>query len=103
VDVDSERFDDVEFKILESPEPAPRRRRRGRVAVVTLVVAAGLAAGASALASSDEPVKTDTPRAHPADFHKSDGWRDGRRGHECKRGGKRHNSRRPAPDTALQY
>ena len=101
--MDSDRFDDVEFKILDAPEPAPRRRRRGRVALATLVVAAGLAAGASALASSDEPTKTDTPRAHPAGFHKSDGMRDGRRGDGCRRGGKRHHSRRPAPDTALRY
>ena len=97
----SDRFDDVEFKIVETPEPAPRGRRRGRVVVATLVVAGGLAVGASALASSsDEP--TTQPAAQPAQSHTSDGDRSTRRGHKCRRGD-RDKSRRDAPDSALRY
>jgi hypothetical protein len=51
-----ERFDDVEYRIVEQPEPPrPRRPRRGRRWVlggaVALIVAGGLAAGAPALTS----------------------------------------------------
>jgi hypothetical protein len=97
-----DRFDDVEFRIVEAPEPAPRRRRRGFAVVAAVLVAGGLAAGASALASSDEPAAT--PAAKPTKvFHTSDGDRSLRRGHGCRHGGKRDHSRRSAPDTALQY
>jgi hypothetical protein len=53
-----DRFDDVEFRVLESPEPPPRppRRRRGhRWAVVLTLMAftvGALAAGASAFTDS---------------------------------------------------
>jgi hypothetical protein len=64
------------------------------------VAAGALAAGASALASSDEPT---APAAAPQPkvFHTFDG---ARRHHDCKRGGGRH-GRRDAPmnDTALRY
>jgi hypothetical protein len=98
--VEPDRFDDVEFRIVDAPEPAPRRR--GLAAIATLVVAGGMAAGATALASSDEPAAR-APAAQPKVFHTSDGIRDARRGHGCLHGGGRHHNRRAAPDTALRY
>jgi hypothetical protein len=101
--VDHDRFDDVEFTIVETPEPAPRRRRRGLAAMATLVVAGGLAAGASALASSDEPAARDNAsRAAPRVSDTSGGLRL-RRGYECRQGGGRHHHRGNARDTALRY
>ena len=58
--MEPDRFDDVEFRVLESPEPAPRpprrrRRRHGRWAfamAVAAVTMGALAAGASALTDS---------------------------------------------------
>jgi hypothetical protein len=46
-----DRFDDVEFRILDAPDPRPpRRRRRWLAAGAGAILAAGaLAAGASAL------------------------------------------------------
>ena len=96
--MDSDHFDDVEFKIVEAPEPAPRRRRRGVAVIAAVLVAGGLAAGASALASSDEPAAA-TPSAKPKVFHTSGGDRSLHRGHGCKR----HHGRRSAPDTALRF
>jgi hypothetical protein len=58
--MEQDRFDDVEFRILESPEPPPRppRRRRRRRSVVALTISAitalALAAGASALTDRAE-------------------------------------------------
>src|SRR3954468_4024844 len=58
--MDQDRFDDVEFRVLESPEPPPRpprRRRHGRLAIalaVSGVTALALAAGASALTDRAE-------------------------------------------------
>jgi hypothetical protein len=65
--VEPDRFDDVEFRILESPEPPPRRPRRRRRWALALVVSGlmvgGLAAGASALTGgSHEKAPTATPR-----------------------------------------
>ena len=74
-----DRFDDVESKIVEAPEPAPRRRRRGVAVIAAVLVAGGLAAGASALASPDEP--TAAPSAKPNVFRTFDGDRSLRRGH----------------------
>jgi hypothetical protein len=52
------RFDDVEFRIMEEPEPAPRRVfRLGHAtlaAIAALALAGSLAAGASALTSTAE-------------------------------------------------
>ena len=52
-----DRFDDVEFTMLEQPEPPPRPRlRRWMLAPVAAVLAAGaLAAGASALTGEEAP------------------------------------------------
>ncbi len=70
--------------------------------IAAVLVAGGLAAGASALASSDEPAAT--PSAKPKVFHTSDGDRSLHRGgHGCRRGEKRDHGRRSAPDTALNY
>jgi hypothetical protein len=97
-----DRFDDVEFKIVEAPEPAPRRRRRGVAVIAAVLVAGGLAAGASALASPDEP--TAAPSAKPNAIRTFDGDRSLRRGHHgCRRGEKGDHGRRSAPDTALRY
>jgi hypothetical protein len=52
-----DRFDDVEFRMIEGPEQRPRRRRRWVAAGVgTFLVAGALAAGASALTGGDDPV-----------------------------------------------
>src|SRR3954463_3396813 len=80
--VNSDRFDDVEFEILEAPEPAPRRRRRGLAFVGAVAVTVGLAAGASALASSDEPAAPQAPaKATKFEF---------RHHHGCHHGGRHH-------------
>jgi hypothetical protein len=53
--MERERFDDVSYHFVEEPEPPrpPRRVRRWALGgVAAIVVAGGLAAGASALTSS---------------------------------------------------
>ena len=80
-----DRFDDVEYEFLEAPQPAPRRRRRGLALVASVIVAGGLALGATALASSDDPEPA-TPATPPA----AKKW-DGRHHHGCRKGeGRRH-------------
>jgi hypothetical protein len=67
-----DRFDDVEFRVLESPEPPPRppRRRRGHrwAVVLTLMAftAGALAAGASAFTDSAQ-----APASKKAAVHRS--------------------------------
>ena len=79
-----DRFDDVEFKILEEPAPRRPRRRTKLASVVTVSVAAGLFA-TSALAFTDKPA---APQA-PAKATKFD-----KRGHDgCDRGGRHHRDR----------
>jgi hypothetical protein len=54
-----ERFDDVEFRIVEDPEPPkrPRRRRRWVLALTACALTTGaLAAGASALGGEETRV-----------------------------------------------
>jgi hypothetical protein len=55
--VGRDRFDDVEYRVLEEPEPPRRPRlRRWTLTALSAVLAAGaFASGASAL-SADEPV-----------------------------------------------
>ena len=77
-----DRFDDVEYEILETPQPAPRRRR-GVALVASAIVAGGLALGASALASSDDPEP-----AAPAAPSKATHF-DGSRHHGCHKGDRR--------------
>jgi uncharacterized membrane protein len=89
-----DRFDDVDFKILEEPEPRRPRRRSPRFAsFVTVTVAAGLFA-ASALASSNTPVSQQTP-TKATKFEK-------RYGHGCKKG-KRHHDRGGSKSLDLRY
>jgi hypothetical protein len=79
-----DRFDDVEFRILDEPEPRRPRRRTKFASVVSVTVAAGLFA-TSALAFTDKPA---APQA-PAKATKSE-----KRGHgDCHRGGWRHHDR----------
>jgi hypothetical protein len=78
-----DRFDDVEFRILEEPEQRRPRRRTGLASLVTLTVAAGLFA-TSAFAVSDDPVPAQAP-AKASSFEKRDG-------HGCKRGERHRDS-----------
>jgi hypothetical protein len=58
-----DRFDDVEFRIIDAPEPRPRRSRRWLAAgAATLLAVGALAAGASALTGGDDPAP---PTAKP--------------------------------------
>jgi hypothetical protein len=72
-----DRFDDVEFRILEEPEPRRPRRRTRLASAVTVTVAAGLFA-TSALAFTDKPAAEQTP-PKAAKFEKRDG-------HGCRHG-----------------
>ena len=64
-DVEPDRFDDVAFRIVESPEP-PRRPPRGRRWLLGLaaglVTTGALAAGASALGGGEEAAPPQKPR-----------------------------------------
>jgi hypothetical protein len=71
-----DRFDDVEFRILEEPEARPPRRPIRLASLVTVTIATGLFA-TSALAFTDEPAPQ-TP-AKASKFEK-------RGDHDCKRG-----------------
>jgi hypothetical protein len=54
--VESDRFDDVGFRMIEAPSPPPQRpRRRGVLAAGAVLVACGLGLGASAFADSSAP------------------------------------------------
>ena len=68
---DVDRFDDVEYEIVESPEP-PRRRRWPAVAVAAVLATGALAAGASALTTSGDDAATRP--AKPAASKSSEGW-----------------------------
>jgi anti-sigma factor RsiW len=100
--VEPERFDDVEFRILESPEPRPRRPRRRRRWALALVISGlmvgGLAAGASALTGgSDEKA----PAATPRQFHGAEsGVTFTRQGKPCHHGG---GHRAPAPSSGDDF
>jgi hypothetical protein len=89
-----DRFDDVEFRILEEPEERRRPRRRTRLAsLVTVTVAAGMFA-TSALAITDKPAASPTP-AKASSFEKRDH-------HGCKRG-ERHRDRGGDESLGLRY
>jgi hypothetical protein len=91
--VESDRFDDVDFRMIEEPGPPPRRRHRGLAVLGGLFVAGALALGASALAAPDEPV---APAAKPASFDSSSHWRH----HGCHHG---RSQRDRGQDSTLKY
>jgi hypothetical protein len=69
--MEPDRFDDVAFRILETPEPPPRpprRRRRWAFALGATVLAAGaLAAGASALTGGEKAAPAAKPHVTRSD------------------------------------
>jgi hypothetical protein len=86
-----DRFDDVEFRILEEPEPRRPRRRTRLASVITVTVAAGLFA-TSALAFTDKP-------AAPSKAAKV----EKRQHHGCHHGGWRHHDRGDTESLGLRY
>jgi hypothetical protein len=61
--VESDRFDDVDFRMIEAPSPGPPRRgRRGLIAVAAVLATCGLGLGGSAFADSRESA---APAAKP--------------------------------------
>jgi hypothetical protein len=100
--MEPDRFDDVEFRVLESPEPPPRpprRRRHGRWAIaaaVSVVTAGALAAAASALTD-----KAEAPTKQPGLTRSqgNGGWSKFGR-HECHRGKFGHRSDQGFDDSA---
>jgi hypothetical protein len=86
-----DRFDDVEFRIIDGPDPRPRRGRRWLAAGAAAALAAGaLAAGASALTGGDDPAP---PAAKPTQSHHGFGHHNG-----CHRGD--HHGSGYAPDAS---
>jgi hypothetical protein len=76
-----DRFDDVEFRIIDAPEPgrAGRHHRRWVAAGAATVLAVGaLAAGASALTGGEDAPPAAAPPANDSQFH-----RFGHHGHGC--------------------
>jgi hypothetical protein len=88
--MESDRFDDVSYEILEGPEPprAPRARGRRTAALTGLALAFGALAAAAALAvtgpSSTPPPKA--PAAPPAAEFNADGVPIYHHGTGCKHG-----------------
>jgi hypothetical protein len=88
------RFDDVEFRYLERPEPparGPRRKRWAAVLLAAALLTGGITAGASALSGSgSQPAPP--AKAKPKVFYNADGVPTVRDGHECwgGKGGKHH-------------
>jgi hypothetical protein len=92
--VESDRFDDVDFRMIEEPPPPPRRRHRGLAVLGGLFVAGALALGASALASPDEPTQPPAPASSSSDG--ASHWRH----HGCHHGSRHHDRQQ---DSALKY
>ena len=66
--MEHDRFDDVEFRVIERPDPPrrPPRMRRWMLALAGGVLAAGaLAAGASALGGGEDQPARETAPAKP--------------------------------------
>jgi hypothetical protein len=95
--VEPDRFDDVEFQVLEHPDPPrrPPRTRRWVLALCAGVLAAGaLAAGASALGGGEEQARDPAPPKPRTNITYTErGTPYARDGRECetgKRFGGRH-------------
>jgi len=84
--MESDRFDDVDFRILESPEPPPRprRRRRRRRSVFTIAVMA-VTAGALAASASALTDRAEAPASKKLSRGQERAWSELGR-HECHRG-----------------
>jgi hypothetical protein len=98
------RFDDVEFRYLERPEPPPRGPRRRRLAAVLLtaaVMTGGITAGASALSDSGSGPAAPA-KAKPKVFYNADGVPSMRDGHECW-GGKGKGRDRSESSGSVRY
>jgi hypothetical protein len=95
--VGPDRFDDVEYTMLEQPQPPRRPRlRRWMLAPLAAVLAAGaLAAGASAL-TGDDSAPAPAPKGDSAVPSSAD-YRDFR---DCDR---KHHGKRERPSAELQY
>jgi hypothetical protein len=95
VQMEPDRFDDVEFRITEAPEPPPRRGRWVLAGVASLLATGMLAAGASALTSGGgEPAKPAAAKPPPTVRYTADGVPFVRSGRGCMAGhGKRHDRR----------
>ena len=91
------RFDDVEIRFVEEPEP-PRRppslRRRMTVAMTATIVGAGvLAAGASALTGSEQAAKGAASEGKMQSVQRNEnGVPFKRNGHLCHRGENRRST-----------
>jgi hypothetical protein len=107
--MESDRFDDVSYEILEAPEPprAPRARGRRTAALTGLALALGAVAAAAALAvtgpgGSEPPAKAPPPAARmDADgvplSHHGAGCRLGMRRDKYPARGHRHERESTAP------
>jgi hypothetical protein len=85
------RFDDVEIRFVEDPEPprrAPSLRRRMTVAMTATILGAGvLAAGASALTESEQAARGAASEGKaPSVQRNHNGVPFTRSGHRCHRG-----------------
>ena len=89
--MEHDRFDDVEFRVMERPDPPrrPPRMRRWVLALAGGVLAAGaLAAGASALGGGEDRQarETDPPKPRTNIMYTDRGTPYARDGRECEAG-----------------
>ena len=104
--MEPERFDDVAYRMLESPEPPrrpPRRRRWALAGAACLLATGALAAGASALGGGeDEQARESAPPKPRTNVTYTDRGtpfaRDGRDCEARKRDGHRGKRSSPARD-----
>ena len=104
--MEHDRFDDVEFRVMERPDPPrrPPRMRRWMLALAGGVLAAGaLAAGASALGGGEDRQarKTDPPKPRTNIMYTDRGTPYARDGRECEAGralGGRHKRERSSSE-----
>ena len=98
-----DRFDDVEFRIIDEPEPARPGRRPGRwvaAATATVLAVGALAAGASALTGGeDAPPAAAPPAAKDTQLHHGFGH-DGRGCHRHDGGSSTGGWHSYAPDAS---